>query len=323
MNILKEFDSILARSVEPIKVDNISFDLQKLKELFKTRFSESFINFKNELCIYRGHRKLNKEIAILTPGKRASQNTANYYTILMSYLLPSWKDFPKRDSSFICTTSEYKARDYALDKDDLFDKDDLYHVFPENGANLGICSASDIWDSCSIQLSYYFDRYDDLLDFNEAILELYLGMLNYLNIKIKDKNNILQTPEDFIEFEKIYVQIMDRMVYLYDRSDNFTKEEKIEFDEIKLIFSTPMAVKLSNEYIDDTMPLLKKLDYDLLNAKVNRNQFCRIKDMPREAWACPSFSREVWTDAPCLFISASTMEKLINQNILDKWFEGR
>ncbi len=33
MSILKEFDSILARSVEPIKVDNISFDLQKLKEL--------------------------------------------------------------------------------------------------------------------------------------------------------------------------------------------------------------------------------------------------------------------------------------------------
>ena len=85
MSILKEFDSILARSVEPIKVDNISFDLQKLKELFKTRFSESLINFKNELCIYRGHRKLNKEIVILTPGKRASQNTENYYTILMSY----------------------------------------------------------------------------------------------------------------------------------------------------------------------------------------------------------------------------------------------
>ena len=69
----------------------------------------------------------------------------------MSYLLPSWKDFPKRDSSFICTTSEYKARDYA------FDKDDLYHVFPENGANLGICSSLDIWDSCNIQLSYYFN----------------------------------------------------------------------------------------------------------------------------------------------------------------------
>lgn len=316
---INELDSILAREVEPMKVDNISFDIQKLEELFKTRFSESFENLKsatqnseNGKLLYRGDRKLNKEVAILTPGKRASQNTSNYYTVLMSHLLPTWKDFPKRDSSFICSTLRGRAFSYAQSNENL------YHVFPENGANIGICSEGDFWESCDYQLSFYCHNSHALPDFNEAIGELYLRMHRFLNIEIEDDENILQTPEDFIKFEKIYVQILDRLVDLYDRSDELNKEEKGEFEKIKNIFSASIITdRMASEYIDDCIPLLKKLDQDLLNAKVNKNKTCHIKDMPNVE------KREVWTDATCLFISADTMNKLIYQDILDKWFEGR
>ena len=70
-------------------------------------------------------------LSILTPGERVSQNTNNIYTTLFSDILPSWKDYPPRNKSFICT-SDYST---AL----AFGQPYSYVVLPKNGTNIGIC----------------------------------------------------------------------------------------------------------------------------------------------------------------------------------------
>jgi len=67
---------------------------------------------------------------------RKSRNTKNYMTLLMDNL-PSWKKYPKRSKSIICSTSRSKAQGYGHN----------YHVIPYDNTNIGICSRSDVWFS--------------------------------------------------------------------------------------------------------------------------------------------------------------------------------
>ena len=66
---------------------------------------------------------------------RKSANTSNYYTVLFSDILPSWKKFPRRDESWICTTSFNEAVGYGK----------VYGVFPLGDPLLGICPKQDMW----------------------------------------------------------------------------------------------------------------------------------------------------------------------------------
>ena len=316
---INELDSILSKEVKPSKVKSSDIDLKKIDQLFKTKFSEAYQCAIKGNIIYRGDRNLTVDSAIIKPGKRKSQNTSNYCTVLISHLLPSWKDFPKRDSSFICTTNKDQARDYAFDQardyaDYAFDKN-VYHVFPENGAKLGICSKRDFWESCNTQLKPL--KIYDLPDLNDELEHFYNCIMSDVGkVAEDDVDSILSTPKKWIQFDKIVNEafnIIDKL----NNSENLTAKQK------------RIAINLQNrnrllfgklyEYHQNGQSFLESLDKNLLNAQANGNSWCFIEDFLNS----DEPSGEVWTDATCLFISASTMEKLINQNILDKWFEGR
>ena len=65
-------------------------------------------------------------------NERKSANTTNHYTILFSEILPSWRSYPRRDRSWICTSDEYNAASYGS----------LYNVFPVGDPILGCMSIS-------------------------------------------------------------------------------------------------------------------------------------------------------------------------------------
>lgn len=286
MNILKELDSILSREVEPYEVNELKYDMQKMATLFKTRFSEAYQKSQKEECqIFRGDKKLNKEISIIKPGKRASQNTSNYYTVLMSHLLPSWKDFPKRDSSFICTTDLDMARRYG--------GGNSFIVFPENGANLGICSASDIWYSFENQLEdmaishlYYFNQFFD---------EFYNRIMNFYSLPEQGIST-----EGLKKFSNLVDQALELMLSYYQKNINdIPDEDKAKINSLRQIFemNTPLR-EIRDEYLRKQTPFLQQIDQNFLNPKKNGIRHCSIGE-----FKMGEKHSEIWTDASCLFIN--------------------
>lgn len=88
--------------------------------------------------LYRGERKyVTDEYAITdsSKGRRVSENTGNFYTLILDNH-PDRKQFPKRSASLICTTSERTARDYAFDS---------LRVIPGNTAKIGFVNEPDMW----------------------------------------------------------------------------------------------------------------------------------------------------------------------------------
>lgn len=67
---------------------------------------------------------------------RKSRNTSNYYTLLLDNL-PSWRQYPRRGRSIICSSGYEKADAYG----------EVFYVFPVDGAKIGVCSDRDIFTS--------------------------------------------------------------------------------------------------------------------------------------------------------------------------------
>jgi hypothetical protein len=115
----------------------------------------------NKPVIYRGNRKFSAtESYIVSPSKytRVSKNTKNYYTLILDNL-PSWKSYPKRSKSIICSMSYGNASQYSNGQPHI--------VFPITDAKIGMCPNEDIWDSFKKSMP------DGLNLFNSVLYELY------------------------------------------------------------------------------------------------------------------------------------------------------
>lgn len=70
---------------------------------------------------------------------RKSQNTTNYYTVIIDNN-PLMKDFPKRSRSFIASTSSGTAGGFAW-------SGKVYKMVPFDGVKIGVCSQFDMWET--------------------------------------------------------------------------------------------------------------------------------------------------------------------------------
>ena len=122
---------------------------------------------------------------------RVSANTSNIYTLVIDNH-PKWKGYPKRSKSIICANTPGGASSYGS----------VYHVFPVDGANYGICPQSDLWMSFMKTLKVY-----TLLEFNETILSKiamhFLGMKNPGNF-----GNYIGLKKLFKEMDALYAEKM-------------------------------------------------------------------------------------------------------------------
>lgn len=87
----------------------------------------------------------------------------NYYNLLLSNL-PSWKKFPPRNKSIICTTDEENAEVRT-------GKGLVYLVLPRDGAKIGVCPSIDIW------WSFSESKINNLNEFNVVLDTLFYYML--------------------------------------------------------------------------------------------------------------------------------------------------
>jgi hypothetical protein len=101
-------------------------------------------NCKNALkgtYIYRDIDSFGYTAGIVDPStsrkeRKSPWASSNHYNLLLSNL-PSWKDYPKRNMSLICTT----------DIEEAMSRGNPYLVLPFNGSKIGVCPVGDIWDS--------------------------------------------------------------------------------------------------------------------------------------------------------------------------------
>ena len=136
--------------------------------------------------IYRGIRKAKADVLYGDPSQsppRKSANTTNHYTILFDHILPSWKDYPNRSQSWICSSdytraSRYSSTGYA------------YAALPVGDPVIGICPSSDIWNSFLVSsletfnwaLQYLAEQLDVSQEDNEQSIRTLLKTVDNADI---------------------------------------------------------------------------------------------------------------------------------------------
>lgn len=137
-------------------------DLEEAKTLLKKNCRKALYGYTKGNILYRG-MKVHTDYALATPkAGRTSANTSNYYTLMIDNF-KQWKDYPKRNRSFICSSSFGSAMNYGT----------LYGVFPYDGTKVGVCPVRDIW-----------------LSFNNSFSGSTLNEMNIVLVKIFERAGI-------------------------------------------------------------------------------------------------------------------------------------
>jgi hypothetical protein len=106
---------------------------------------------------------------------RASRNTDNFYTELLSNVLPSWKDWPRRDQCFVCTTSPATAVDFGRGLGG-------FRVYPKGDPIIGICPTFDFWQGFrGYGGEVLFTLRSSLHLFNNSFLQLSIDLASLTN----------------------------------------------------------------------------------------------------------------------------------------------
>ena len=225
-----------------------------------------YIGLNNKYRIYRGinndanYMYVNPKLVT----RRSAYASKNYYTELLDFF-KSWKDYPKRSKSLICTTKYGYASKYAADSDGI------YVVIPKNNAKIGVCPEEDIWSSFQEISNLNFET---LNDFNIDLAKLFTTIYDSPTVSIVKacKNITKRTLEiyDIVDDSNILID--------FNKSNYFTLYEYLEhlmdpkLNDFELITVNDLSrYDTSHELWTDSECILIKntLINDLIN-KVNQ-----------------------------------------------------
>ena len=164
-HLLNEDGGYRSLSVSDVRLDLIDHSLREY--------------FNKNARLYRGVTSDDEAMYFDPHGftRKSRELNKNYYTVLFDGL-PSWKGWPKRSNSVICSTYTESAKAYS----DLSlpsgsrhaGRTVYYHVFPIGNPIIGICPSSDLWHS--------FADFNSIADFNKSI-EVWA---KYLDVTVRD-----------------------------------------------------------------------------------------------------------------------------------------
>jgi len=325
-SVLRQINNILADTAksrtgkipEENKPQYTKLDRETVRQLVKSEYSEAYNRYIHDCYIFRGvsnrEKNLIKNFKILKPGLRVTAGGVkrNLYTRLLSDILPSWKDFPPRNRSFICSTSSGYALNYT-GKEPKFDN--VYVVLPKNGAKIGICSTADIWTSFKI-----LNEHDLSLDgFQNAFLYI-------IELIGRELDEIItnETKKKTTKYSRIGNILDNATKYKSDQSiiiilNTLSEKLKIYIDEIierlekKHTTAADMATSMLREMKKlNAINIIEFLDI-ILNPKANGFKVVNIKNFREKAivtYRPSNDGKEVWTDSECLFITLKDLATL-------------
>lgn len=160
------FKTFLEAELKPMDAGENTGDLAALANLVK---NSKAAKPDGDPYIWRGVRHAT-QAEVLHPGsgRRTSENTTNFYTILFD-ANPANKKFPKRSESFICTTDFKVARSYGRAKDDQ-----ILAIYPLGDSKVASVNAADIWH-VKLKLES-LGHVDNLPAINEMLQEIVEGV---------------------------------------------------------------------------------------------------------------------------------------------------
>lgn len=157
-------------------------------------------------------------------GKRVSRNTTNYYTVIIDEIFKtsvSYKGYPLRSESIICSTSKKTAEHYG----------NLYVVLPFKGVEIGYIGSDDIWNK-EIEIG----------DFNLKIDQWNI-IFEYMNISDDNFHDIINTlvrdHRDGIMELKQYVE--DLYHDLHSEDDDYDEYYEANADAIEEVINDSEA----------------------------------------------------------------------------------
>lgn len=243
-NFIKE-DANFSEVMKPYKTTR---DL--LQDVRADRVADLMLTMDQRTMIMRGMGFNSTEKMYVGDGNklvRTSANTANYYTMLMSDYLPSWKYVPRRDKSFICSTSSSTASAYGS----------VYVVVPLEDQSIGICSAPDFWQSFPNVNKSLEDQYMSLNGFNRVLSSLYSFLMTKKGSVVDEYISHDDKNAFFSDLEKMF-KVVKEGNHVYRSSDiehlaNYLKKYntiKDAFDDLFNPEKNDIKVKPYSDFYD-------------------------------------------------------------------------
>lgn len=292
-NSIIDNEALVSDTLKDYNIVDISLDDIELINLLNTDYSEAFDRAKKGYFIFRGD-VIDDNIVNRKPGIRVSLNNSyNYYNRLLSNILNSWKHYPKRNQSFICTSSY----EYAAHWSDVVNL-----VLPINGTKLGICPKWDMWRS--------FTEHSDI----ERML--------YFNIDISKFFSIINdTLADVHDYIFKYEDNKEVYRYIVKTESNIKKLTENKVNDLIEYFHADMYNANIFEYIirsvyNDTETIISCLD-DILNPEKNefRTEFIESYSIPINK------QKELWFSNEAIFIRIDYLWDNKNSRLFSELFK--
>ena len=255
-----------------------------IKLLKSPEYSQSYDAFINDMYIYRGDNSISIHAAEVIPGKRKSENTYNVYTRLFSDVLSSWKKYPKRNRSFICSTNFVYANSYVNSNSKV------YCMLPKND----VCSSDDIWGSFPMLREY------DIRSLSNFVSDFIRLLTLFINMDRTDTVNIF----DYGSTQKVKSLLNDIecAIKKYDGNDDWINSN-LEADQ----FNSYIVTTLRN---NPDLSLISLLDKSLLNPVANK---FKLLNNITELSTVGQDSREVWFSGQCIMVSSEIINMIKKQ----------
>jgi hypothetical protein len=215
-------------SVTPIKSTPI--DLQEAIKVIKKNCSDSLWMFKSKTSIWRGENDLNSflgkdgvAIVDITKSERKSQNTSNWYTLIIDNH-PRYKEYPKRNQSLICTNKIATTGPFGSPM----------AIIPFNNAKIGVVNAPDIWDK-SVVFGGKRTYISDINDYFDILKKFGLSDTNWQSFIDFDKK--LKTDKKFRDSVEKSVSVEGKP--LESLLDDFVNKVRKMYDDLGFELLTP------------------------------------------------------------------------------------
>jgi len=292
-NSIIDNEALVSDTLKDYNIVDISLDDIELINLLNTDYSEAFDRAKKGYFIFRGD-VIDDNIVNRKPGIRISLNNSyNYYNRLLSNILNSWKHYPKRNQSFICTSSYAYASHWS---------DVVNLVLPINGTKLGICPKWDMWRS--------FTEHSDIermLYFNIDISKFF----SIINDTLADVHDYIFKYEDNKEVYRYIVKTESNIKKLTENKVN----DLIEYFHADMYNANIFEYIVRNVY-NNTETIISCLD-DILNPEKNgfRTEFIESYSIPINK------QRELWFSNEAIFIRIDYLWDNKNSRLFSELFK--
>jgi hypothetical protein len=283
------------------KVDTIKIDNNKINKYITDYWKaiEVFKNSANKKFIYRANAfNSSTPLFINNVTFRTSAATNNIYNVLISDILPSWKNWPKRNQSVIFSTDYADAGRYTSPNDNysLSGKSEnrrIYYVFPKNDAKLVVCPKSDMWVS--------FKNINTLDNFNKAFAIIISNVCKQINKINTAEQNQYSSYGSIIKLFKN--NNISEILNLFNYIDNNIASVKNEIENcarsVDHLDESKILVKMLWSIVVDNTTLIKELD-DLMNPEYNGFSLISVDNL--NSLVSEKSINEVYTDSSCLLL---------------------